>query len=97
MMRDKEIGKITDILFPLAEKVILTRFPFFKAASPEDIEAQASAFKGRIIIEPDPLKSLKLAVRSAGSEGRVIVAGSLFLVGEIKKYGDFPQTSTINE
>jgi dihydrofolate synthase/folylpolyglutamate synthase len=97
MMRDKEIGKITDILFPLAEKVILTRFPFFKAASPEDIEAQASAFQGQIIIEPDPLKSLKLAVRRAGSEGRVIVAGSLFLVGEIKKYGDFPQTSTFNE
>ncbi len=85
VMRDKEIGKIADILFPLAEKVILTRFPFFKAASPEDIEAQASSFQGRIIIEPDPLKSLKLAARRADSEGCVMVAGSLFLVGEIKK------------
>jgi dihydrofolate synthase/folylpolyglutamate synthase len=85
VMRDKEIGKIADILFPLAEKVILTQFPFVKAASPEDIEVQASSFQGRIIIEPDPLKSLKLAVRRAGSEGCVMVAGSLFLVGEIKK------------
>lgn len=85
VMRDKEIGKMADILFPLAERVILTRFPFFKAASPEDIEAHASAFQERIIIEPDPLKSLGLAVRRAGSEGCVMVAGSLFLVGEIKK------------
>jgi dihydrofolate synthase/folylpolyglutamate synthase len=85
MMRDKEIGKIAEILFPLAKKVILTRFPFFKSASPEEIEVHASAFQERIIIEPDPLKSLELAVRRAGSEGCVMVAGSLFLVGEIKK------------
>ncbi len=91
LMRDKEIGKIADILFPLADKVILTRFPFFKSASPEDIKAQSSAFQERIIVEPDPLKSLELAVRRAGSEGCVMVAGSLFLVGEIKKAWDGPQ------
>lgn len=91
LMRDKEIGKIADILFPLADKVILTRFPFFKSASPEDIKAQSSAFQERIIVEPDPLKSLELAVRRAGSEGCVMVAGSLFLVGEIKKAWERPQ------
>ena len=85
VMRDKEIEKIADILFPLAEKVILTRFPYFKAASPDDIETKTSGYQDRIIKEPDPRKALKLAVHRAGANGCVVAAGSLFLVGEIKK------------
>ncbi len=85
VMRDKEIEKIADILFPQAEKVILTRFPYFKAASPDDIETKTSGYQDRIIKEPDPRKALKLAVRRAGPDGCVVAAGSLFLVGEIKK------------
>jgi len=91
MMRDKEIAKIADILFPLAERIILTRFPYFKAASPEDIETMTPGFQGRIIIEPDSRKALRLAVRRAGSEGSVLVTGSLFLAGEIKKWGRSPK------
>jgi len=85
VMRDKEIEKIADILFPQAEKVILTRFPYFKAASPDDIETKTPGYQDRIIKEPDPRKALKLAVRRAGPDGCVVAAGSLFLVGEIKK------------
>lgn len=85
VMRDKEIEKIADILFPQAEKVILTRFPYFKAASLDDIETKTPGYQDRIIKEPDPRKALKLAVRRAGPDGCVVAAGSLFLVGEIKK------------
>jgi len=94
VMRDKEIEKIAEILFPLAEKVILTQFPYFKAASPDDIETKTSGYQDKIIKEPDPLNALKLAIRMAGSDGCVVVAGSLFLVGAIKKHGDVPQGAT---
>ena len=85
VMRDKEISKIADILFPLAENVILTQFPYFKAATPDDIETKTLGYQDRIIKEPDPQKALKQAVCKAGADGCVVVAGSLFLVGEIKK------------
>jgi len=94
VMRDKEIEKIAEILFPLAEKVILTQFPYFKAASPDDIETKTSGYQDKIIKKPDPLNALKLAIRMAGSDGCVVVAGSLFLVGAIKKHGDVPQGAT---
>jgi dihydrofolate synthase/folylpolyglutamate synthase len=87
VMRDKEIEKIADILFPLAEKVILTRFPYFKAASPDDIETKTPGYQDRIIKELNPLSALKLAISLAGTDGCVVVAGSLFLVGAIKKRG----------
>ena len=86
VMRDKKIAELADILFPLAEKIILTRFPYFRAAKPEDIRSAVRRYKDQVILEPDPKKALSLALRSAGSRGCVLVAGSLFLVGEVKKY-----------
>ncbi len=85
MMRDKEIKKIADILFPLAEKVIVTRFPYFRAALPEEIRQQASKYGDRIVLEPDPHQAFKLALWMAKKQGAVVVTGSLYLVGEIKK------------
>lgn len=93
IMRDKEIEKIANILFPLAERVMLTRFPYFRASPPEEIEQKIRPFKDRISIEPNPHKAFNLAKRSAGSDGCVLVTGSLFLVGEIKK-GMFSKKSS---
>jgi dihydrofolate synthase/folylpolyglutamate synthase len=85
VMRDKNIEKLSEILFPLAQKVILTKFPFFKAAEPEDIQRQAPRFQDRILIQPDVQKAVQSAIQAASSNGVVLVAGSLFLIGEIKK------------
>jgi dihydrofolate synthase/folylpolyglutamate synthase len=92
-MRDKNIEKIADILFPIFEKVILTRFPYFRAANPEELKEKALRHKHRLILEPDVEQAYKLALKLAGPEGTVLVAGSLFLVGEIKKVISKPKHS----
>jgi dihydrofolate synthase/folylpolyglutamate synthase len=84
-MRDKKLQRMGDILFPLAEKVLLTRFPYFRACPPEEIKEQTPAFENKIICEPDVGKAFRKAQKLAGPEGVVLVAGSLFLIGEIKK------------
>jgi dihydrofolate synthase / folylpolyglutamate synthase len=84
-MRDKAIGGLTEILFPAVDGIVLTRFPYFRAADPEDIAASSPEFSDRIHLEPDPALALRRAVEDAGPSGTVVVAGSLFLVGEIKK------------
>lgn len=90
VMRDKDIAKLSAILFPLAQKVICTKFPYFKAAAPEDIRKQAPRFEDRIVLEPDVEKAVTIALQTATPDGVVLVAGSLFLVGEIKKiFGKF--------
>jgi dihydrofolate synthase/folylpolyglutamate synthase len=85
VMRDKNIEELSEILFPIAHKVICTKFPFFKAAKPEDIQRRASRFQDRIVIQPDVQQAFQTALQAASSDGVVLVAGSLFLVGEIKK------------
>ena len=85
VMRDKNIEHLANILFPLADKVILTRFPFHKVAEPEDVLEKAQDFQDRILLEPDVDRAVKIALEETSTEGAICVAGSLFLVGELKK------------
>ena len=84
-MRDKDIGEITRVLFPLAHTVFLTRPDLGRAALPEAVLASARVKPRQTVIEPDPARALEQAVYSSLPEDIVLVAGSLFLVGAIKK------------
>jgi dihydrofolate synthase/folylpolyglutamate synthase len=85
MMHDKDIRKVMDILFPPAQKIILTSIPYVRAASPDEILSLAGRFKRKIILEISLKKAMAAARALAGSRGTVLVTGSLFLVGETKK------------
>ena len=82
---DKDIKKLVNILFPLAKKIIITRFSFLKAAEPEEIRAKSPAFQDRIVLEPDVKKAVEVALSDAGRDGCVLIAGSIYLAGEVKK------------
>ena len=84
-MRDKAIGEISEILFPLAEEVYLTQPEQARAASPEEILTVARYRPPRIIIETDPARAMKTACRASSPQDVVLAAGSLFLVGAIKQ------------
>lgn len=85
VMKDKDIGKMARLLFPSAEKIILTSFPSERAADPRDVLAQASGFRKKILLEADPARALKKALSFSPRRGTILVTGSLFLVGEMKK------------
>ncbi len=91
-MQDKKIEELTEILFPLAQKVILTRFPYFRAATPEEIFQRTSPhLQARLEKEPSVEKAVRRALDLAGKVQTVVITGSLFLVGEVKKL--FPDPS----
>lgn len=93
-MQDKKIEEVTEILFPLAQKVILTRYPYFRAASPEEIfQRTSSRFHARVEKVPDVEKAVRRALVLAGDTQAVVITGSLFLVGEVKKL--FPDSSAL--
>jgi dihydrofolate synthase/folylpolyglutamate synthase len=88
VMRDKDIRPMVRALFPRAKGVFVTTIPTHRAAAPEDILAEAGAFRKKIVLEPDLRQALTRARTAArAANGSVLVAGSLFLVGEVKKAG----------
>ncbi|MBI1984034.1 MAG: hypothetical protein HYS61_07540, partial [Acidobacteria bacterium] len=84
-MRDKAIGEISEILFPLAEEVYLTRPEQARAATPEEILAAVTYRPPSLEIEPDPARALERAWKASPPEGAVLACGSLFLVGAVKE------------
>lgn len=84
-MGDKDLGGLAGVLFPLASNIVLTRPAIERAATPEEIAMRAGALARRAYREPDPAKALALARRLAGPDSFVVVAGSLYLVGEVMK------------
>ena len=85
MLKDKAVGRAAELLFPRPETVILTSIPSPRAASPEEILKAAPRFRSKIAIEPDLRAAIAQARRLAGPKGTVLIAGSLYLVGEVKK------------
>lgn len=80
VMADKAWTEILSRLLPFARQAIVTRVgrrgldpAALAAACPPQVPAT---------IEPDPQRAVERAVAEAGADGAVLVAGSLFLVGE---------------
>jgi dihydrofolate synthase/folylpolyglutamate synthase len=84
-MKDKDIRRVTSLLFPMAETIILTSVPLPRAASPELIFSLAPARKKGVFLEPDPRRAVKKALEMTPPKGSVLITGSLFLVGEVKR------------
>jgi dihydrofolate synthase/folylpolyglutamate synthase len=85
MMKDKAVGRVAGRLFPLADRIVLTTIPFARAAAPEEILRRTRPFRDRIFVEPSLPKAIALARAEAGRRGTVVITGSLFLVGEVKR------------
>jgi dihydrofolate synthase / folylpolyglutamate synthase len=81
-MRDKAISEMTEILFPLAERVIATRPDNPRAAAPEEVQQAGSRTGAEIEAVAEVGAALERARAVAGSKAVMVVTGSIYLVGE---------------
>jgi len=81
VMRDKAMGEIAEILFPIAERVILTQADNPRSATPEEI-LESTRVPGDNEQAPSLDAAIARAEALAGTDGVVIVTGSIYLVGE---------------
>ena len=80
--RDKDVAGVLSPLVADAERVILTKASLSpRASEPEEL---AKLVPGALV-EPDPRRALQRAVELT-RESTIVVAGSLYLVGELRPY-----------
>ncbi len=83
-LRDKRVGAMAAALFPRAATVHLVRPPEERGLEPAELLRRIPAgLRARCGVQADLISSVVAASRSAGPRGLVVVAGSLFLVGEV--------------
>ncbi len=84
-MRDKQLEQIGEILFPAADVLILTPVENPRSASIEMLRPVANRFARGTVIETDSsADALRVAVAKTPSEGLICIAGSLYLIGEVR-------------
>ena len=93
-MRDKAIGEIAEILFPLAERVIVTSADNPRSATPEEIREAAVRTQSDIELASNVAAAIERAgilavsdkdvrpTRSGRSDAVVVITGSIYVVGE---------------
>ena len=81
-MRDKAISEMTEILFPLAERVIATRPENPRSASPEEIQQAGSRTGAEVEAVTEVGAAMERARDAAGPDAILVVTGSIYLVGE---------------
>jgi dihydrofolate synthase / folylpolyglutamate synthase len=86
VLRDKAVAEIAEILFPIAEYVIVTHANNPRSASVQEIQQAASRVAGDIRDAADVASALKEAGRTAGRGKLVVVTGSIYIVGEAMQH-----------
>jgi len=81
-MRDKPLQEIAEILFPLAEQVVVTHVANPRAATPSEL-VQATSHTGVPLYAEETVPAALARARELSKpEGVIVVTGSIFLVGE---------------
>jgi dihydrofolate synthase/folylpolyglutamate synthase len=81
-MKDKAIGEIADIIFPLADCVIATHAENPRAASPQQIVELGARSQTEILQAKTVQEALERACTLAGNKGVIVITGSIYVVGE---------------
>ena len=86
-MRDKRVAAMLAPLLPRFDRVVLTAAESRRALPAEDLRAAlGTTLAGRgpsVEVAATPREALRRAERFAGPGGEVVVAGSLFLLGDV--------------
>ena len=85
VLKDKKSTKMLEILGPHFQHLIVTRPPSRRAQDPESVSRHAADLGLSASAVDSPEQALASARRVAGATGEVVVAGSIFLIGEVKR------------
>lgn len=85
-MKDKDAREMLRVLAPLMRRVVVTGLSVPRGESPAALARLASAVHGKVEESRSIEDALPRAGAAAGGDGIVVVAGSLYLVGETRRF-----------
>jgi dihydrofolate synthase/folylpolyglutamate synthase len=83
--KDKAYDEVARMLFPLAERVILTQAAMSRAATAADLLHDVGGHAGRVETTPAIAAAWELAAQDRDPDSLVVISGSIFLAGEARE------------
>lgn len=84
-MRDKSIQEMADILFPIAEHVVVTHIDNPRSASTDELLQKGSRTGATMFAEQSVAAAITRAAELTPANGVIVITGSIFLVGDAMK------------
>src|SRR5580658_7295551 len=85
-LRDKAVDEMAGVLFPLAAEVVFTQPRTSRAISVTRLAEITSHDAARFAVVPEPEAALEHALSRAAPHDAIVVAGSLYPVGQLRHY-----------
>jgi dihydrofolate synthase / folylpolyglutamate synthase len=85
-LRDKAVDEVAGLLFPFAAEVVFTEPRTSRAVSAAQLAEIAAHHAVRSSVIADAEQALDYALSKATPDGTVFVTGSLYLVGQLRRY-----------
>jgi dihydrofolate synthase/folylpolyglutamate synthase len=85
-MRDKAVDEIAGLLFPRASAVILTSPAQSRAISASVLAEMTGHHARQVDVIPDPNLAFERTLELASPDDVIFVTGSLYLVGDLRRY-----------
>ncbi|HET6978445.1 MAG TPA: folylpolyglutamate synthase/dihydrofolate synthase family protein [Pyrinomonadaceae bacterium] len=84
-MRDKQLEQMGEILFPIADTLVLTTIDNVRSATVDQLRSVAERFaRGTILTGESSAEALRIALTHTPADGLICIAGSLYLIGELR-------------
>lgn len=84
-MRDKKLNRIAEVIFPLADCLILTPIDNPRAATIKTLAPLAAEFcRGKVMTAASSAEAVHTAIAETPIDGLICVTGSLYLIGETR-------------
>lgn len=84
-LKDKAIGEMAQILFPMFDHVVLTEVPSPRTASLEALQAAGEPTGANVLTAQDAQEALAKAFETTPADGLIAVTGSVYLVGDVRE------------
>jgi dihydrofolate synthase/folylpolyglutamate synthase len=86
-MRDKRLEEIAEIIFPIADNVVLTTVNNPRAATTDTLISLAERFApGSVTDTSTSIEAIDTALDLTPSSGMICITGSLYLIGETRQH-----------
>jgi dihydrofolate synthase/folylpolyglutamate synthase len=87
VMNDKKVKEIAEVLFPVVDRLVLTEVNNARTADLQTLKNAAKEFADaeKVHAVKDAGEAVRFGLKNTPGEGLVCVAGSLYLIGEVRE------------
>ena len=86
ILADKEVDEMIAEMAPVGDEIIVTTPNIFRAMEAEELGKRIAKYNKNYTVEPNIEKAIDLAYEKAGENDIILFSGSLYLIGDVRKY-----------